>query len=136
VRSFTAADLETLARGRRVEPDVFQAIMADAEAVGELARLRQVQELLDPETEAPRAAEVPVMDVSWDELAAYGEGKQLAPARCQAVERFLGAHFPAALRDAAGSDTCVNLRSDEDTELPVPKGKAPEPRRPERHGGA
>jgi hypothetical protein len=128
MRSFTAADLEALARGRRVEAEVFQAIMADPEAVGELARLRQAWELLElPEPEASAPASTPDMDVSWDELAAYGEGEQLAPERHGAVERFLRGHFPEALRDPASADTYVDFRSNEETEIHFRKGTAPEP---------
>jgi hypothetical protein len=126
MRSFTAADLEALACGRRVEAEVLLAIMADPEAVGELARLRQARELLEP-PEPSTPAGVPEMDVSWDELAAYGEGEHISPERHGAVERFLRTHFPGALRDPASSDTYMDFRSSEETELHYRKPAAPEP---------
>jgi hypothetical protein len=136
MRSYTAADLEALARGQRVEAEVFQAIMADPEAVGELARLQQAWELVDrPLLEAPAPGAVPIMDVSWDELAAYGEGEQLAPERHGAVERFLRTHFPEALRDPASAETYMEFRSSEETEIQFRKGTSPEPPGPPPCGG-
>ena len=136
MRSFTAADLEALARGQRVEAEVFQAILADPEAVGELARLRQARELLEPpEPQPPAPASAPVMDVTWDELAAYGEGEKLSPERHGAVERFLRAHFPEGLRDPASADTFMEYSSPEDTEIHVRKAEAPEPPRQQPRGG-
>src|SRR5215831_9514511 len=106
MKSFTAVDLETLARGRRVAGDVFRAIFADPEAVADLARLLQVRELVTcPEPESRAVADVPDMDVSFEELARYGEGRPLDPARRDAVERFLGKHFPEALLEPSGTDT-------------------------------
>jgi hypothetical protein len=134
MRSFTAADLDALARGRRIEAKVFQAIMADPEAVGELARLLQARELPEPPT-AETPASVPVMDISWDDLATYGEGEQLSPERHGAVERFLRAHFPEALRDPASADTCMEFRSGEETEIQFRKAGAPEPPGQQPRGG-
>ncbi len=48
MKSFTAADLEKLARGQRVPADVFKAALADPQAVRDLARLLQVRDLLAP----------------------------------------------------------------------------------------
>lgn len=128
MRSYTAADLEALASGRHVDAEVFQAIMTDHEAMGELVRLLQARELLEPpEPETPMPATIPLMDVSWDELAAYGEGAQLSDERHGAVESFLCAHFPEALRDPASADTRMEFRSSEETELQFRKTEAPEP---------
>jgi hypothetical protein len=136
MRSFTAADLEALAWGRRVEAEVFRAIMADPEAVGDLARLRQVIELINPPApEVPAPENLPHMDVSLDELAAYGEGEQLSPDRHGAVERLLRDHFPEGLRDPASSDTYADFRASEETQLHYRKGPAPEPPGPPPQGG-
>jgi hypothetical protein len=125
MQSFTAADLDMLAQGRPVSSDLFRAIFADTEAVGELARLLQARDLLEPPgPEAPRPATIPDMDVSWDELAAYGERKSLPSERHVAVERFLGTHFPEALRDPADSDT-IECCADQDTEFPLPPHRPP-----------
>jgi hypothetical protein len=120
MKSFTAVDLETLARGRRVAGDVFRAIFADPEAVADLARLLQVRDLVAcPEPESRAVADVPDMDVSFEELARYGEGRPLDPARRAAVERFLGKHFPETAAAAEG-ETYVDFLS-QDTDLFRPK---------------
>ncbi len=98
MKSFTASDLQRLARGQRVPGETFRAVFADAEAVEQLARLLQVRQLLDTrQAEVRDLASVPEMDVTFDELTVYGEGRPLAPERRAAVERFLGKHFPEAL---------------------------------------
>jgi hypothetical protein len=125
MKSFTAADLDLLAQGRPVGSELFRAIFADAEAVKELARLLQARDLLDPPGPEPwRPATIPDMNVSWDELAAYGERAPLPSERHAAVERLLRNHFPEALRDPADSDTsdCI---ADQDTELPLPPHRPP-----------
>jgi len=120
MKSFTAADLEKLARGQRVPGDVFKAVFADREALADLARLLQVRELLAAAgSEARTPAGVPDMDVSFEELARYGEGRPLDPARRDAVERFLGKHFPEAAAAAEG-ETYVDFLS-QDTDLFRPK---------------
>jgi hypothetical protein len=120
MKSFTAVDLERLARGQRVAGDVFRAIFADPEAVADLARLLQVRELLScPEPQSWAPAAVPDMDVSFEELARHGEGRPLDPARRAAVERFLGQHFPEAPA-AAESDTYVDFMR-QDTDVFQPK---------------
>jgi hypothetical protein len=127
MKSFTATDLDTLAHGRPIDSDLFLAVFANADAVGELARLLQVHDLLvTPATEPVRPATVAEMDVSWDELAAYGERGPLPPGRRAGVERFLGTHFPEALRDPAETDT-VECRADQDTEFPLRPGAKPVP---------
>jgi hypothetical protein len=118
MKSYTAVDLETLAQGQRVAGDVFRAIFADAGAVAQLARLLQVRELLTPAEPAwPVAAEVPDMDVTWEELARHGEGRSLDPARQTVVERFLGKHFPELPPPAGGGDTCVDFVNNQDTHV-------------------
>jgi hypothetical protein len=125
MQSFTAADLDRLAEGRPVGSELFRAIFADAEAVGELARLLQARDLLEPPgPEALPPDTIADMNVSWDELAAYGECKPLPPERHAAVERFLGTHFPEALRDPADSDT-IESCADQDTEFPLPPHRPP-----------
>jgi hypothetical protein len=125
MKNFTAADLDMLAEGRPLDAELFRAIFADASAVGDLARLLLARELLEaPGPEPQRATTIPDMDVSWDELAAYGERQPLPPERHAAVERFLGTHFPEALRDPADSDT-AECRADQDTEIPLPPHRPP-----------
>jgi hypothetical protein len=120
MKSFTAVDLEKLARGQRVAGDVFRAIFTDPEAVADLTRLLQVRELIaSPEPEAPAWAGAPDMDVSFEELARHGEGRPLDPARRAAVEHFLGKHFPEAPA-AAESETYIDFLS-QDTDFFPPK---------------
>ena len=122
MKSFTAADLEKLARGRRVPGDVFKALFANPEAVADLARLLQVRELLAGGGAEPRApGAVPDMDVSFEELARYGEGRPLDPTRRAAVERFLGKHFPEALMEPSGTDTQFGYPGKQDTAFLPPK---------------
>jgi hypothetical protein len=117
MHSFPAVDLEKLARGQRVAGDVFRAVFADAAAVADLARLLQVRDLLTAEPDGRPPADVPDMDVTWEELARHGEGKPLEPARRAAVERFLGKHFPEAAAPAAEVDTCLDFPTAEDTRI-------------------
>jgi hypothetical protein len=119
MKSFTAVDLEKLARGQRVAGDVFRAIFSDPEAVADLARLLQARELLTCPEPEPRLSAVPDMDVSFEELARHGEGRPLDPARRAAVEGFLGKHFPEAPA-AAESETYVDFMS-QDTDFFPPK---------------
>ena len=122
MKSFTAADLEKLARGRRVPGEVFKALFANPEAVADLARLLQVRELLAGGGAEPRApGGVPDMEVSFEELARYGEGRPLDPARRAAVEHFLGKHFPEALVEPAGADTQFEYPDKQDTAFLPPK---------------
>jgi hypothetical protein len=133
MKSFTAADLENLAQGRGVPGDVFRAVFADPEAVADLARLLQVRELLAPaEPDLSGRADVPAMDVSWDELARYGEGRPLDPARRAAVERFLGRHFPEALIEPSGADTQLDFHASEDTAFLPPEPRKEQGKRPDR----
>jgi hypothetical protein len=117
MKSFTTVDLQMLARGQRVAGDVFRAVFADAEAVAELARLLQVRELLTAtEAEWRPPADVPDMNVTWEELARHGEGRPLEPARCRAVEHFLEQHFPATDQALpAGGDTFLDFAGNDDT---------------------
>ncbi len=135
MKSHTAADLEALARGQGVDPEVFRSIFADAEAVSDLARMLQVRELIEaaaPETIVPPAD----MDVTLDELTRYAERRLHDPARAAAVERFLGRHFPEALHDPAaplGEDTHLEMRGGEDTVVQTrPPGERPPEDRPKR----
>lgn len=122
MQSFTAADLEKLAQGQRVPGDVFRAVFADPEAVTDLARRLQVRDLLaSAGSEVRGLSGLGDMDVSWDELARYGEGRPLQPDRRTAVERFLGKHFPQALVEPSGTDTQLDFRTNQDTAfLPPP----------------
>lgn len=100
--AFTPSDLEKLARGEMPRVEVFQAILANKEAVRELDRLRMVCEFFEPPSDvkldgASREDRLP-MDVTFLELANYVQGKPMDAARQQAVERFLRKHFPDALR--------------------------------------
>jgi hypothetical protein len=118
MKSYTTVDLEKLAQGQQVPGDVFRALFADVEAVADLARLLQVRELLtaaEPDCRPP--AEVPDMDVTWDELACHGEGRPLDPARHAAVERFLGKHFPEAVLPPGDSDTHVEYLNNQETQM-------------------
>jgi hypothetical protein len=116
MKSFTAVDLEQLAHGRRVPGDVFRAVFADAGALDELARLLQVRDLLAGGPEVRPPADVPAMDVTWEELARHGEGRPLDPDRRAAVEHFLGKHFPEALLPPADADT-VEFPQNVDTQV-------------------
>jgi hypothetical protein len=132
MKCFTAADLGMLAQGRSVDAAVFLAILTDAEAVGELARLLQARDLLEvreEEDEEPGLTNLPEMHVSWDDLAAYGERVPLPPERRHAVERFLGRHFPEALADPAETDT-VRFGAEEDTDVSRPTEVDPYRHRP------
>jgi hypothetical protein len=122
MKSFTTADLEKLARGQHVPGDVFRAVFADPEAVADLARLVQVRELLTSAQADPRGlGDVAAMNVTWDELSRYGEGRPLDPERRTAVERFLGKHFPEALIEPSGTDTAMDFRTSQDTAFLPPK---------------
>jgi hypothetical protein len=102
MQNYTAADLQRLATGRAVPGDVFRAILADPRARDELNRLVQVRDLLDAgRVEGARSEDVADMDVTFDELARYGEQQSLAPERRAAVERFLAKHYPEALAKPA-----------------------------------
>jgi hypothetical protein len=126
MKSFTAADLEKLARGQRLPGEVFKAVLADPEATAHLARLLQVRELLaGTGAEARAPAGVPDMDVSFEELARYGEGRPLDPARRAAVESFLGKHFPEALMEPSGTDTEFDFHGKQDTAFLPPKPPPP-----------
>jgi hypothetical protein len=126
MKSFTAADLERLARGRRVPGEVFRAVFTDREAVADLARLLQVRDLLaGAGSESRPPAGVPDMDVSFEELARYGEGRPFDPARRAAVERFLGKHFPEALLEPSGTDTHFDVPGSQDTAFLPPKSPPP-----------
>jgi hypothetical protein len=126
MKSFSAADLEKLASGQRVPGEVFKAVFADPEAGAGLARLLQVRELLaGAGSEARAPAGVPDMDVSFEELARYGEGRPLDPTRRAAVERFLGKHFPEALMEPSGTDTEVDHHGKHDTAFLPPKPPPP-----------
>ncbi len=70
------------------------------------------------------------MDVTWDELARYGEGHPLDAARRAAVERFLGKHFPEALVQPSGTDTQLDFRADQDTSFLPPEPPHGQGRRP------
>lgn len=122
MKSFTAVDLEKLARGQRLPGDAFRSLFADAAAVADLARLLQVRQLLtagEPEWRPPPDALE--MDVTWEELARHGEGRPLDPARQAAVERFLGKHFPQACLPAVDADT-VDFPRGQDTEVEFRSG--------------
>jgi hypothetical protein len=122
MKSFTAADLEKLARGQRVPGDVFRAVFADPEAVADLTRRLQVRELMaSAGSEAGASSGAPDMDVTWDELARYGEGRPLEPHRRVAVERFLGKHFPQALVEPSGTDTQLDFQASQDTTFLPPE---------------
>ena len=137
MKSYTAADLHALARGRPIDSEVFRAIFADAGAVADLARLLQARELLEPAE--PEAVVPPAdMDVTLDELTRYAERRLHDPARVAVVERFLGKHFPEALHDPAapvGEDTHVEMRAGEDTVVHS-RPKIGEPPRREPPGDA
>jgi hypothetical protein len=131
MKSFTTTDLEKLARGQRVPGDVFRAVFADPAAVADLARLVQVRELLGSDAAELRGlTDAPDMDVTWDELSQYGEGRPLEPERRTAVERFLGKHFPEALVEPSGTDTQVDFLANQDTAFFPPKDQGREPNRP------
>jgi hypothetical protein len=122
MKNFTAADLEKLAQGAGVPGDVFRAVFADPEAVADLARLMQVRELLaSPPTELRGMTDLPDMDVSWDELSRYGEGRPLEPDRRIAVECFLGKHFPEALVQPSGTETHFDFHTSQDTAFLPPQ---------------
>jgi hypothetical protein len=132
MKNFTAADLQSLARGRSVSSGLFRAILADGEAVQDLTRLLQVEELRDtPGSSGPAktvAADelepVPEMTVTWDELTRYAEQRLYDSNRVLAVEHFLEKHFPDDLKrlraafaggethfDVQNSDTHIDFRS-------------------------
>ena len=52
-------------------------------------------------SDAAARADVPKMDVSFEELAIYSEHGPLSPERLEAVERFLQANYPEALVERA-----------------------------------
>jgi hypothetical protein len=93
MKTHAATDVEALARGQLLPSAAFQSLFADPEAVAELARLLQVADLLGPMHEehlsARTAAEA---DVSFEELAHFGEGRALDPQRRQALHDFLDRH--------------------------------------------
>jgi hypothetical protein len=118
MHSFPAVDLEKLARGQRVAGDVFRAVFADAAAVADLSRLLQVRDLLrGAESDGWPPANVPPMDVTWEELARHGEGQPLEPARWAAVDHFLGKHFPEASAPPAEVDTRLDFPTGQDTRV-------------------
>jgi hypothetical protein len=131
MKNFTAADLQSLARGRSVSSELFRAILADDEAVADLSRMLQVEELRETpatsgpaKTAAPDEVEsIPEMTVTWDELTRYAEQRLHDRNRAAAVEQFLQKHFPEDLKrinaalagadthfDVQGSDTHIEYR--------------------------
>src|SRR5262249_60495206 len=95
MKSYTAADLHALARGRPIDSEVFQAIFADAEAVADLARLLQARDLL--EAAEPEAVVAPAdMDVTLDELTRYAERRPPHPRRGAGGAGCPGRPLPAA----------------------------------------
>jgi len=133
MKNFTAADLQSLARGRSVSSALFRAILADDEAVEDLTRMLQVEELRDTpgssspsKTAAPDELEaVPEMTVTWDELTRYAEQRLQDRNRVAAVEHFLEKHFPEDLKRLraafAGADTHFDVQNS-DTHLDFRSG--------------
>jgi hypothetical protein len=129
--NYTATDLQALARGRSVPPEVFRSIFADPAAVADLARLLQVRQLHEvPAPEIPEPPPLPVMDVTFEELARHGERRLHDPQRVAAVEAFLARHFPTPPEVVAGQDTVIETRASEETTIRPPagpKGDRPKP---------
>jgi hypothetical protein len=142
MKNFTAADLQSLARGRSVSSALFRAILADDEAVEDVTRMLQVEELRETpgssgpsKTVTPDELEaVPEMTVTWDELTRYAEQRLHDLNRVAAVERFLQKHFPEDLKrlsaafagadthfDVQGSDTQIDFRSKAQKQAPPGK---------------
>jgi hypothetical protein len=133
MKNFTAADLEALAHGQRVGSEVFRAVFADPHAVGDLARLMQVRELLEaPDPGLGEPVNLPDMDVTFDELARHAERRLDNPKREAAVERFLMQHFPEAVTETASQDTHIEFPSSQETSFP---SRPDEPRRKEPPAG-
>jgi hypothetical protein len=142
MKNFTAADLQSLARGRSVSSGLFRAILADDEAVDDLSRMLQVEELRETpgasgpaKTVSPDELEpVPEMTVTWEELTRYAEQRLHDLNRVVAVERFLQKHFPEDLKrlnaalagadthfDVQGSDTQIEFRPGAQKQAPPGK---------------
>jgi hypothetical protein len=134
MKHFTAADLEALANGRRVGSDVFRAVLADPEAVNDLARLLQVRELLEaPDPGLGEPVNLPDMDVTFDELTRHAERRLDDRKREAAVDHFLMRHFPEDVTGAASDDTHIEFLGNQETVFP-PK-RADEARRKEPPAG-
>jgi hypothetical protein len=119
MKDFTTADLEMLAHGQPVAPEVFRSIFADDDAVTELSRLLQVRDLVaPPPPELVEPMNLPEMDVTFDDLTRYTEGQSLDAQCRQAVERFLHKHFPDSVDP--GADTHIEFRASDDTEIRLP----------------
>ncbi|HKI36844.1 MAG TPA: hypothetical protein VKA46_33640 [Gemmataceae bacterium] len=115
MNEFTPNDLERLARGDSIAPETFRAILASPEAVDQLTKLVQVRELFEEPKDDIDLTNVPAMDVSFEELALYVEGRLKNPARQAAVAQFCQEQLPgfppplpryrrrvAAVREAVG----------------------------------
>jgi hypothetical protein len=88
MNTFTPSDVEKLARGERVPPDVLLAILADPQASRELARQRRLVELIRGE-DADGVPELPPLEVTFAEIDAYLSGKPQSAEVRAAVERTL-----------------------------------------------
>jgi hypothetical protein len=123
---YTTDDLEALARGRPVPPDVFQAIVADRQALTEITRRLQVRELLEDLREEEGPANLARMDVTLAELALFFEGKLEDGPRLAAVLRFLQEQYPDAMPDPHGeAGTRLELTPAEDTRVELHERKEP-----------
>lgn len=116
----TSEHVRALARGKSLPREAFLAIFRDPEALQELNRLLQVRDLLCPIEEAPPTEDLPAMDVSFQELADFVEGRLHDQSRAAAVRRFLGAYLPKALPEAPSSaDTTIEGLSGEARETEI-----------------
>jgi hypothetical protein len=93
--AYEHSDLLRLAAGASISPDAFQAILRDRQAVERLATMARLADSFGGPL--PPLDDIAGIQLNWEELARYAEGRLADPAAVQRVEALLREHFPEAL---------------------------------------
>jgi predicted Ser/Thr protein kinase len=112
--TYTRSELVSLAFGKSLPTEVFQAILCDPTAIKELDKLARLRNLLEGEESLLTP---PDTDVTPEEIRDYLDGKALSPPRVEAVLAFLNAEGSTG-RTTAGTG---NTMTDEPGQLPQPQ---------------